>query len=84
MKTKIEYEASDIRADNPLHALLNIALVLAVLTITSRDRDKEDAVVACNRAVAGFLTLIEQSGYVITKREEVPAVFRADENGNAP
>lgn len=84
MKTKVEYEASDIHMEDPLHSTLGIGLLMSILTIQgTREKLKKEGMSdadasnrALSEAIAGLLTLIAASDYVISKREEVPAVFR--------
>lgn len=84
MKTTTEYEASDIKDDDPLHSSLKLAILLAMI-ITSgakkeADKSGQDAQTAAtsalNEAVAAFLNTLDKAGYVISAKETVPLAFR--------
>ena len=79
MKTKIEYEASDIDfKENRVHQTLSSVVLLILLRMSAMapPEDKDGSEQFLKTCVAEALTIIEQGGLTITKREEIPAVFR--------
>lgn len=82
MKTTVEYEAADIRDEDPLHGALKIAILLALIIVSDARKKAEAegqekaATHALNEAVAGLINALDKAGYVLTAKEAVPAAFR--------
>jgi hypothetical protein len=84
MKTRVQYEASDIDfKNNDAHGAIAAALLLGVMSMFGQ-KDKmslQDGIpvnseAIMKEAVAAALTALEGCGYAVTKVETVPAVFR--------
>lgn len=77
-RTITEYEPGDIDTkNNELHRELFGAILGAMLLGTVKPKEGEDPMLPMNRSIAFVLTTLERAGYTITKREELPAPFRA-------
>lgn len=78
-KTITELEDSDIDIkSNELHSMLYSHLLVSLLMIPKNPPgDKNEAMAKWGTtAVVVLLNTLSRQGYVITKREEIPSIFR--------
>lgn len=80
MKTKIEYEASDIvweddQEMDPVHAFF-MSQILVVMLTGAKQQEGEDPQDPLKRLIALSLNLAQSQGISITKAE-LPGVFKA-------
>lgn len=76
-KTITELEASDIDLEgNELHKVLEVGLLVGLMTVAmGKDKSTEGVKQSTRQAVASLLNALERSGFSVSKRETVPAVF---------
>lgn len=76
--TRLEPSDINLRTD-ALHSLLYGTLAITALLLTTPPKEGEDKQVAYERngiaAVMTFLNVLEESGYTITKKEDIPSAF---------
>lgn len=81
MKQVTEWEPSDIDLDkDDLHKKLSIIILGAAIVASGNRADPSDDK-PVKAAVALVLTMLNKFGYVVSKKEEVPAVFQEGNDG---
>jgi len=87
MKTKYEYEASDIKVKDfaqgetmdPVHSFLMGQVMIILIKGMKAGEDGDDgagAMLQIQAHIANFLNEAQESGIVIAKGEAIPAAFR--------
>lgn len=79
-RTVTVYEPDDIDLiNNPLHKVLHGGLAVGALTLILPAKEGETREEVAERrartAVATFLSVLEQEGWTISRREDVPPAF---------
>ena len=88
MKTIKQYEASDVDLNDDRDGAIAAAITLCLMEMMSGAKkigpfaSKDESDIILKGAVALFRSITEQQGYALTKREEVPAVFRDLDRAN--
>lgn len=75
MRTFQEYEASDIREDNPVHSFLRGVLMVTFMSLIAKAQAGEDMDGALNETVADILNAAQRVNITISAAERIPDVF---------